>query len=285
MNPYQELVSQIARLIRDGKSYPLGGIPPLPRPNVPPGAPKVLIFSPHPDDEVIIGGLALRLMREARWNVLNVAVTQGSKKERQTERWEELRRCCDWIGFGLIQTAPGGLEKVNLKTRKDEPDHWRRSVEVVARILDEHRPRVLFLPHELDWNSSHIGTHFLVMDALRELGPDFSCHAVETEFWGQMPAPNLLVELGEDHVIDLITALTFHVGEVRRNPYHLTLPAWMIDNVRRGAELVGGQGGVAPEFLFGTLYRAHLWREGRLEPVFAGGRHLSRAQRAGELFG
>jgi LmbE family N-acetylglucosaminyl deacetylase len=37
-----------------------------------------LIFSPHPDDECIIGGLALRLLREAKWNVINVAVTLGS---------------------------------------------------------------------------------------------------------------------------------------------------------------------------------------------------------------
>jgi len=29
-------------------------------------------------------------------------------------------------------------------------------------------------------------------------------------------------------------------GEVRRNPYHARLPAWMMDNVRRGAELWAG---------------------------------------------
>ena len=58
-----------------------------------------------------------------------------------------------------------------------------------------------------------------------------------------------------------------HVGEVRRNPYHLTLPAWMMDNVRRGGEWVGGQGQAAPEFLFGTLYRLRKWIGDHFEEV------------------
>ena len=55
-----------------------------------PDAPRTLIFSPHPDDEVIIGALPLRLLRELKMNVINVAVTQGSHKARQPERWKEL---------------------------------------------------------------------------------------------------------------------------------------------------------------------------------------------------
>ena len=82
MNPYQHFVSEYARFAKDGKAWPLGGFPRCPRPEVPVDAPVALIFSPHPDDEVIIGGLALRLLREAKWNVINVAVTQGSNKVR-----------------------------------------------------------------------------------------------------------------------------------------------------------------------------------------------------------
>jgi len=284
MNPYQDFVSEYARFAKDGKTYPLGSFPTLPRPQIAPDAPKVLIFSPHPDDEVIIGGLALRLLREAKWNVINVAVTQGSNPARQVERLQELKKCCDCVGFGLVQTAPNGLEKVNVKTREREPAHWTQSVRVIADILAKHQPRVILFPHELDWNSSHIGTHFLVMDALKTLPSKFSCFAVETEFWGQMPTPNLMVELSAQDVADLITALTFHVGEVKRNPYHLTLPAWMIDNVRRGGELVGGQGGAAPDFVFATLYRLQKWVRGKLERIYEGGKNLSADQNPALLF-
>ncbi|HWF19059.1 MAG TPA: PIG-L family deacetylase [Verrucomicrobiae bacterium] len=284
MNPYQHLVSEYARFAKDGKSYPLGKFPRLPRPDLPANAPKVLIFSPHPDDEVIIGGLALRLLREANWNIINVAVTQGSKKERQAERLAELKSCCDCIGFGLVQTAPSGLEKINLKTREQDAAHWAASVKVIADILMKHQPKVILVPHDNDWNSAHIGTHFLVMDALKTLSANFSCHVVETEFWGAMASPNLMVEISPRDLGDLITALTFHVGEVQRNPYHLTLPAWMVDNVRRGGELVGGQGGAAPDFVFATLYRLRKWSGGKLEKIFDGGRSLGANENPMALF-
>jgi N-acetylglucosamine malate deacetylase 1 len=186
MNPYLHFVSEYARFAQEGKAWPLGGFPRCPRPEVQADAPVALIFSPHPDDEVIIGGLALRLLREAKWNVINVAVTQGSNKARQAGRWEELKACCNCIGFGLVQTAPGGLEKVNAATREKDPAHWAASVKVIADILAKHRPKVILFPHDTDWNSSHIGTHHLVMDALRSLPADFQTWAVETEFWGAM---------------------------------------------------------------------------------------------------
>lgn len=284
MNPYQHFVSECARFAREGKSYPLGTFARLPRPDLSADVPKVLIFSPHPDDEVIIGGLALRLLREARWNVINVAVTQGSKKERQAERLAELKACCDCVGFGLVQTAPCGLERVNVKTREQDEVFWAQSVLAVAKIINEHRPRVILFPHDNDWNSTHIGTHYLVMDALKAQAADFACYAVETEFWGAMATPNLMVEISPHDLGDLITALTFHVGEVKRNPYHLSLPAWMQDNVRRGGELVGGQGGAAPDFTFATLYRLRQWKNARLEKVHDGGRNCSARENPAELF-
>ena len=157
-------------------------------------------------------------------------------------------------------------------------------MELIAGILSEQKPRAIFFPHDDDWNITHIGTHHLVVDALQKLGTEVSCAAVETEFWGAMDTPNLLVESSEPDVVDLITALSFHVGEVKRNPYHLRMPAWLMDNVRRGGELVGGQGGAAPDFLFGTLYRLRRWRDGGFEPVLAGGRFVSRSEDLGKLF-
>jgi len=48
-------------------------------------APTALVLSPHPDDECIIGGLALRL-REEGWRVVNITVTLGSRVERRAPR-------------------------------------------------------------------------------------------------------------------------------------------------------------------------------------------------------
>jgi LmbE family N-acetylglucosaminyl deacetylase len=284
MNPYQNFVAGFGKLLAEGRKLPLGGFPPARIPQLPANAPRALIFSPHPDDEVIIGGLPLRLLRELKMNVINVAVTQGSNKARQPERWRELTACCQHVGFGLLSTRPNGLEGIKLESRANDRGQWGQSVARIAEILAAQQPRVIFFPHARDWNSSHIGTHHLVVDALTTLGASFSCYAVETEFWGAMDTPNLVVESSEEDVCDLLTALSFHVGEVRRNPYHVRLPAWLIDNVRRGAELVGGQGGASPDFSFATLYRLSEWKSGGLQPMSERGQFAGKSDDLTRLF-
>lgn len=284
MNPYATFVAELAQQLEHAKQFPLGGFPMPVHAQPSADAPRALIFSPHPDDEVIIGGLALRLKRELGWNVINVAVTQGSNKARQPGRWRELQQCCEYVGFGLLATSEGGLEGINRKTRADNPAEWAIKVECIANVLREQQPAAIFLPHDDDWNATHIGTHHLIVDALKSLGPEFSCMAVETEFWGAMDTPNLMVESSVPDVIDLITALTFHVGEVKRNPYHLRTTAWMIDNVRRGGELVGGQGGAAPDFTFATLYRLRRWSAHQFNPMIERGKFLSASDDLSALF-
>jgi LmbE family N-acetylglucosaminyl deacetylase len=285
VNPFRKFVSEHARLLHRGSQLPPGRPSKILRqPRIPSGAPRALIFSPHPDDECIVGGLALRLLRESKWNVLNVAVTLGSKAGRRAARLRELRNACVSLGFGLILPREQGLEHITLKSCKQNRAPWKSAVKIIAGILAGQRPRVIFVPHEHDGHPVHVGTHFLVLAALKTLPAGFQCHVVEMEFWGQMTDPNLLIELRVAEVADLVAALACHTGEVRRNPYHARLPAWLIDNVRRGAELVGGQGGVAPDFAFGTIYRLRKWLHGRLIEVRPGQRFLSCRTKAGKLF-
>ena len=284
MNPYLNFISEMAKLTSAAKKFPLGGLPSIPRVASAVDAPKALFFAPHPDDETIQGGLALRLLREAKWNIVDVAVTQGSNKDRQAGRLTELKGACDFLGFSLTQTAPNGLEKVTVKTRENDKPLWAQMVKVIANILLEEKPKVIFFPHANDWNGTHIGVHHLVMDALQSLPANFHCFCVETEFWGQNDSPNLMVEFSAKDVADLMAATSFHVGEVQRNPYHVLIPAWMMDNVRRGAELVGGQGGGAPEFTFGQLFQLRKWANGKRENCYSGGRNLAKEENAANLF-
>src|SRR5260370_2075879 len=99
-------------------------------------------------------------------NLVDVAVTQGSKKERQAERFRELQNACNYIGFGLLTTAPNGLEKINPHSRQQEPDHSRKCVKVIADILKPPNPRVTLFPHAPDPNTTPLPTHFLPIASL-----------------------------------------------------------------------------------------------------------------------
>ena len=240
MNPYLKFVQEIEIGVMAAKGHSVAG-----KSEVVESASKVLLFSPHPDDECITGLMPLRLMRELGKQIINVPVTFGSDTGRQAGRARELDDACAYIGWDIHAVAQ------NFQSLE---------VDDVVRILDKFQPEIIFMPHSKDWNSRHIATHFLVVEALGKMPADFSCTVVETEFWGAMDDPNLMVEGDVELVADLVAATSLHVEEVARNPYHLLLPAWMQDNVRRGGELVGGQGGAVPDFSFSTLYRLRKWK-------------------------
>ncbi len=278
MNTFEQYVDSFTELIENGSRIPLAQSPSSKRTSPATDAPCAIIFSPHPDDEVIIGALPYRLAQQCGWRVINVAVTQGSDPKRRSARWAELQKCCDSIGFELIATSPGGLTNINASTREQDSESWSANTACITGILNQYRPSLILYPHADDWNSTHIGTHLLINDALRAIrDSEFSCFICETEFWGQMQNPNLMVEVSGGQLADLISALSFHIGEIQRNPYHLTLPAWMIDNTRRGTELVGGQGGDSPGFRYAVLYRLLRWSNGSFTTPHDGGKMLAAA--------
>jgi len=95
----RQFAGQFQKLVKQGQSLKPGKISSSTRLKIPANAPNVLIFSPHPDDECITGGLGLRLLREAKWNVVNVGVTLGSNRARQAARRRELQNACAALGF------------------------------------------------------------------------------------------------------------------------------------------------------------------------------------------
>lgn len=270
-NPYVTLAQKYAKLFAEGRTFPCGGFEKLPMP--PADGPTVLWFAPHPDDECISGGWALRLRKEG-CNVIDVAVTLGSNKARQLGREAELKTACEYMNFGLEVSVPGvGLEHVTKKEREANPEEWQKKVDVIKGIIEKYQPAIIGVPHAGDWNGTHIGTHYVVEDAVRQL--NYKCTFVETEFWGAMDKPNLMCELQPEDVGALMTGISFHIGEVSRNPYHLSLPGWMIDNVRRGGEIVGGQGGAVPDFTFAAIYYATKFENGEFKPFYEKGKMLS----------
>jgi N-acetylglucosamine malate deacetylase 1 len=283
MNSFGEYVRGYVDLLNDGAALPLASAEHAARLAIAPDAPTVMIFSPHPDDEIIMGGLPLRLMRQNGWRVVNVAVTQGSNPERQAGRWVELQNCCDAIDFELIATVENGLTDINDTAARENGTEWKLAAERIKEILGKYNPRVILFPHFADWNTTHIGTHLLLLQALQASPAEFQPYVCETEFWGQMPNPNFAVESSPTEVADLISALSYHAGEVQRNPYHLSLPAWMIDNVRR-AEVVAGQGKASPAMQFATLLRLGRWTGSELQPLREEGTFLPLSDNPADLF-
>lgn len=275
MNRYRDFVRKTVENISNAGKIPLG------KTDFPifsqrkPDASVGMIFAPHPDDEIINGGLPLRLLRESNFRIINVPVTLGSNIERQKERTEELENACRYLGFEVEFAGENGFEEITPEGKENNKRNWNFAVQKTVELLEKFQPKVLFFPHEHDRHPTHCGTNLLVFDALKKMSEDFSCITVENEFWQAMENPNCLVELDEEIVSDLIAALTFHVGEVERNPYHLTFPSWLIDNVRRGSEIIGKAGSDAQNFNFGVLHKTSLFQNGELQQMFENGEFIA----------
>ena len=220
---------------------------------------RVILFSPHPDDECLSGVLPLRLVKESKVEVLNYAVTLGSKEERKAERRQELEAAVSLLGFRSCLHEPLGWDAVNETTRREDSPKWSVMVGAVANFIRDNKPVAIFLPSLADDHPTHRGTHYLVKDALASLQPEeWRGYLVESAYWGALPNPNLFVEVAEADVALLVEACACHRGEVARNAYHLRLPALLIDSVRR-AEMVVGPGGIPPATPFGFLYSIDCW--------------------------
>lgn len=267
MESYLEYVKAFQDLLKSGETLPLGpvGVSAVERRN---DAGRVLLFSPHPDDEILMGGLALRMNRELGLGVTAVAVTLGSRKERREERWDELKDACGVLGFDYIRLGMEGLAAEDLKKN---PRRLDESAERIAEVLRREQPEIIFVPHGRDAHAVHQGVHLAVRKALELQDASFQCQVFETEFWSTLDTANVLVELKTEDVADLLKALACHTGEVRRNPYHLTLPAWLIDNARRGSELVSGAGTDAHGYNFAVVCRWRVWAEGEMREMNGAG--------------
>ncbi len=226
MSSYSNYVQTLTQAFLSVRSSAQDAVPSL---TSPVNDPIVLIISPHPDDECLMGSYALRLKEECNAKVYVLPFSYGSKVSRQEARKLELKAACAKLGFEILN-AP------------------LLQVEDLIKVLRSLNPNVIFSPHAEDGHPVHQKAHEWTRDALQLIAKENQTVKrawVQTEFWRDLEKPNLLIPLSSKQVIQIGEALACHVEEVKRNPYHLRLPAWFQDQVRKGQEKVGGYGSSA----------------------------------------
>ena len=226
----------------------------------------IMILSPHPDDECIIGSLPLRMMLENNAHIINVAVTLGSKKDRQKPRLKELQNACEVLEMDLDVLS----------------EDWTKKSRELKALIQKYQPQLILAPHLKDHHPSHIKTGKLLQKVLK--GSKIKTLVAWTEFWGAMEKPNCLIEVPAEILELQMKALMKHEGEVKRNPYHLRLPAWMMDNVRRGGEIINNVGGEVPTMAFGVIYHLQLFKNEKYKDVELPTPFLSSLADLGQIF-
>ena len=212
---------------------------------------RILILAPHPEDECLMSGFAIRAQSAFQSEVVVVPFSYGSKVERRAARKVELAHALKILEFNLLDPR--------IKTESDE----ELTVAEFRIALKSFNPDVVLSMHLNDGHPVHIRSAKLAQKALQDYASDSkqTIHWLQSEFWQSMDKPNLLIPLSAAEIAKMGDALSAHVGEVSRNPYHLTLPAWSMEQVRRGSEMCVDETGARisgakkDDYVFGQIYR------------------------------
>ncbi|MBI4383436.1 MAG: PIG-L family deacetylase [Nitrospinae bacterium] len=158
-------------------------------PGLPPGE-KVVIFSPHCDDESLgCGGTLYKHHRQGH-AIDAIFMTDGSMCDSQSEireiveiRKEEARKASEVLGIGRCIFL-------------DYPDRRLKAtpqaIDQVTDLLQKSRPDLVYLPFYLDNHPDHMATAIICLEAIRRR-PVRSVFFYE--IWTAM-IPNHLVDIG-----------------------------------------------------------------------------------------
>ncbi|KAB8194438.1 hypothetical protein FH608_014500 [Nonomuraea phyllanthi] len=220
---------------------------------------RVLVISPHADDEVLgcAGLLAAQAEAGAEVHVLYLAVDgmrhyglDGATTYRQ--RLQEIEAVRGLLGFSceIAYGDRGMTERLDTLPRRELVDLFEQS-------LNDRRPDLLLLPSFADYDQDHVAVFDAGFAAARPIGQQFGKWLVPNVFmyemskiqWASEPMPRSTAycDIG-DHMERKLAALRAYKSQHRPSPHIRSEESVTALATLRGAEI-----GVAYAEAFGVL--------------------------------
>ena len=133
---------------------------------------KIIVFSPHPDDDLIgCGGSIAKHIRQGN-EVTIIYMTSGDAGSLKYTKDElaEIRE----KEAGDAAKSLGIKDLVFLKTPDGYLEYNKENLIKIVNLIREKKPNIVYLPHKSDAHKDHIKTHELVIESIgRASGPWF----------------------------------------------------------------------------------------------------------------
>lgn len=180
---------------------------------------KILVFSPHPDDESIGCGGVLTKHKLMGSTVQTVFMTSGEQGKAGTEpdmvkviREGEALRAAERLGTlppKFLRYPDGELA-----------DFLPARVKATTNLIIQENPDVIFVPSEDDEHVDHKATFYMVVDGLRSLKinrPDIEIHpeVYMYEVWTPLTEYDLVEDISE-YIGNKILAIREHYSQIER---------------------------------------------------------------------
>ncbi len=207
---------------------------------------KVIVISPHPDDETLgCGGTLLK--HRAAGDTIGWIIITGKTKEHGfsgteiTQREKEIKRVSQMYGFKT-------LSNMNLPTMHLDEIPLKDMVDAISKIISEVKPHTVYLPNRSDVHSDHRIVFHAAWSCCKTFRFPFIKKVLmyeipsETDFAPGLPEAIFLPTIFSDisHYLDQkIKIMLQYKGELREHPFPRSQ-----QNIRSIATVRGATSGV-----------------------------------------
>lgn len=201
---------------------------------------KVLVVSPHPDDETLgAGGTMLKLKKQGHhifWlNVTDMKIEDGWGEDIIAHRQEQIQRVKVYYGFE-------GFYNLTLPPTKLKSLDESKIIGAIKHVYDEVKPEWIIIPGQYDAHSDHHVVYNCCMAAAKTFRAPYIRRITTMEivsetdygFQNEKFSPNLFVDI-TDTLEGKIEAMKIYDTEIEEMPFPRSL-----ENIRAHAVTWGG---------------------------------------------
>jgi LmbE family N-acetylglucosaminyl deacetylase len=163
---------------------------------------KILVFAPHPDDDVIGCGGSIAKYKKNGHNISIVYMTSGESYSFHLLK-EKIAHVREFEATAAANIL--GVKKLYFLRNPDGCLEYNQKIIIqLVKLIRQEQPDIVFVPHRMDKHNDHIITHKLVVDAIKcAASPHFNvCNqkpwSVRTIFCYKVWAPQQEVSYSED---------------------------------------------------------------------------------------
>jgi len=180
-----------------------------------PEANRVLVLSPHPDDDVIGCGGTLCKHVQAEDDVMVAYMTDGSRGN--TDLRESINLVAKRNSEAQKAAAVLGIKRLKFLGFQDQKLEYfiADCASAVADILLDYEPDLVYLPFPLDYNPDHVATARIAVRAFESI--DYLCTVFAYEIAPPI-LPNRIVDITKQVHLKK-KALSCHKSQMAQNDY------------------------------------------------------------------
>lgn len=181
---------------------------------------KILVLSPHPDDDILGCGGTLRLLKQAESEIRIIYLTDGQlgfndNKKRAAREREELSRRREQEAKKAAASL--GISDLIFWRYKDSSLALHKTNQrLMVEQISGFKPDMIFAPSFLDNNPDHMETAKILAEALRSI-EKYNPQVYSYEIWSPVFANKLVVI--DSVAADKFSALKFHESQMKSRNY------------------------------------------------------------------